>query len=354
LNVLAPFITWNDIDPVIEGLIKGIIVIGFLMTAVGYVTLAERKLLGRLQSRYGPNRVGPFGLLQPLADGVKLLLKEPITPNRVKLGVYLAAPAMSMFVALMAFAIIPVGPSFRLFGKERVMAVADVNVGILYLLAILSLGVYGVALGAWASSNRYSLLGGLRSTAQMISYELSLGLSVIAVVLLAGTLSPIGIVLSQNHRPLTWFVLLQPLGFILFVLGGFAETNRAPFDLAEAEQELTGGYHTEYAGMRFGIYVIAEYMNMITISALAATLFLGGWVGIGNGIFFNITQPPWAQLLGIFWFLAKVGGFLFFYFWIRATLPRIRYDQLMWFGWKILLPIAVLNAMVTALYVSLQ
>jgi NADH-quinone oxidoreductase subunit H len=354
LEILASFITWNDVDPVIEGVVKAIIVIGFLMTAVGYITLAERKLLGRLQSRYGPNRVGPFGLLQPLADGIKLLLKEPITPNRVQLGVYLAAPAVSMFVALMAFAIIPVGPSFRLFGKERIMAVADVNVGVLYLLAILSLGVYGVVLGAWASSNRYSLLGGLRSTAQMISYELSLGLSVIGVVLLAGTLSPIGVVLAQNHRPLTWFVLLQPLGFVLFVLGGFAETNRAPFDLAEAEQELIGGYHTEYAGMRFGIYVISEYMNMITISALGATLFLGGWVGIGNGILFNVTQVPWAQFLGIFWFLAKVGAFLFFYFWIRATLPRIRYDQLMWFGWKVLVPVGVINVMLTALYVSLQ
>ena len=342
------------IDFTIEAVVKCIIAIGALMALVGYLTLAERKILGRMQTRYGPIRAGPFGLLQPLADGIKLLLKEPITPREVKLPVYLAAPAISMFVAFMAFAIVPVGPSFVLWGHKRIMAVADVNIGLLYLLAILSLGVYGIVLGAWSSGNRYSLMGGLRSTAQMISYELSLGLSLIAVILLAGTLSPIGIVLAQNHRPLTWFFLLQPVGFLLFAIGGFAETNRAPFDLAEAEQELVGGYHTEYAGMRFGLYYISEYMNMVTVSALVATVFLGGWVGIGNGICFDITAAPWAQLLGVFWFLVKVAAFLFVYIWVRATLPRIRYDQLMWFGWKVLLPIAVGNMLLTALYVSLS
>ena len=342
------------LDPLLEAIVKSVILLAFLMAAAGYLTLIERKLLGRMQSRYGPNRAGPLGLLQPLADGIKLLLKEPITPREVKIPVYVAAPAISLFVALMAFAVVPVGPSFVLWGHQRTMAVANVNVGILYLLAILSLGVYGIVLGSWSSANRYSLLGGLRSTAQMISYELSLGLSLVAVVLLAGTLSPIGIVLAQNHRPLTWFFLLQPVGFALFAIGCFAETNRAPFDLAEAEQELTGGYHTEYPGMRFGLYYIAEYMNMTTMSALVATLFLGGWIGIGNGIFFNVTQAPWAQLLGVFWFLVKAALFLFFFIWVRATLPRIRYDKLMWFGWKILLPLAVLNLLVTALYVSLS
>ena len=342
------------IDVALESLIKCVVALAMLMAAAGYLTLAERKILGRMQARYGPNRAGPLGLLQPLADGIKLLLKEPVTPREVKLPVYLAAPAISLFVAIMAFAIVPIGPPFYLFGKWRYLTVANVNIGLLYLLAILSLGVYGIVLGAWSSSNRYSLLGGLRSSAQMISYELSLGLALIAVVLLAGTLSPIGIVQAQNHN-LTWFVLLQPIGFLLFVCGGFAETNRAPFDLAEAEQELTGGYHTEYAGMRFGLYFIAEYMNMFTVSALVATLFLGGWVGIGNGILFTITTAaPWAQLLGIFWFAVKVAAFLFFYIWIRATLPRIRYDQLMWFGWKVLLPLSVLNMLVTALYVSLS
>jgi NADH-quinone oxidoreductase subunit H len=188
----------------------------------------------------------------------------------------------------------------------------------------------------------------------MISYELSLGLSLVSVVVLAGTLSPIGIVQAQKQTGMTWFLLLQPIGFLLFALGGFAETNRAPFDLAEAEQELTGGYHTEYAGLRFGLYYIAEYMNMVTISALVATFFLGGWIGIGSGIFYTVTQAPWAQLVGVFWFMAKVGAFLFVYIWVRATLPRIRYDQLMWFGWKILLPLAFLNMLVTALYVSLS
>jgi len=346
--------SWNDFDPVIEGVIKSIVALGALFITVGYLTLAERKLLGRMQTRYGPNRAGPFGLLQPLADGIKLLLKEPILPREASLGIYLAAPAISMFVALMSFAVVPVGPSFVAFGKERVLAVANVNIGILYLLAILSLGVYGVVLGAWASSNRYSLLGGLRSSAQMISYELSLGLSLVSVVVLAGTLSPIGIVQAQKQTGMTWFLLLQPIGFMLFALSGFAETNRAPFDLAEAEQELTGGYHTEYAGLRFGLYYIAEYMNMVTISALVTTFFLGGWIGIGTGIFYTVTQAPWAQLLGVFWFLAKVGAFLFMYIWVRATLPRIRYDQLMWFGWKILLPLAFLNMLVTALYVSLS
>ncbi|MGH2441874.1 MAG: NADH-quinone oxidoreductase subunit NuoH [Chloroflexota bacterium] len=342
------------VDSLIEYLIKSAVVVGFLFASFGYLTLAERKILGRMQVRYGPNRVGPLGLLQPLADGVKLLLKEQITPREVRLFVYLLGPGISAFVALMAFAVVPIGPSFFAFGKERTLVLANVNIGVLYLLAILSLGVYGIVLGAWGSSNRYSLLGGLRSTAQMISYELSLGLALIAVVVLAGTLSPLGIVSAQNHHPLTWFILLQPVGFILFAVGGFAETNRAPFDLAEAEQELVAGYHTEYAGMRFALYYAAEYINMVTISALVATLFLGGWVGIGNGIFWDVTQAPWAQLLGVFWFLAKTAAFLFIYIWVRATVPRIRYDQLMWFGWKVLLPVAVLNVLATALYVSLS
>lgn len=342
------------VDTLIESVIKSVIALVFLLASFGYLTYFERKILGRMQMRYGPNRVGPFGLLQPIADGVKLLMKEQITPSQVKIGVYLLAPAISLFVALMAFAIVPVGPSFVAFGRERVLAVANVNVGILYLLAILSLGVYGIVLGSWSSANRYSLLGGLRSTAQMISYELALGLSLVSVVVLAGTLSPIGIVLAQSRPGMSWFALLQPVGLFLFVCGAFAETNRAPFDLAEAEQELVAGYHTEYAGMRFALYFMAEYVNMVTISALVTTLFLGGWIGIGNGIFFNITQAPWAQLIGVFWFLFKTAAFLFLYIWVRATLPRIRYDQLMWFGWKLLLPLSVLNLLVTALYVSLS
>jgi NADH-quinone oxidoreductase subunit H len=342
------------IDTLIESVIKVLILVLVLPITALYLQLVERKVLGRMQSRYGPNRVGVFGILQPIADLLKLLFKEPFVPREAKLPVYFLAPAISMFVALLAFAIIPIGPSFYAFGKERVMALADVNIGIVYLVAILSLGVYGIVLGAWSSSNRYSLLGGLRSTAQTISYELSLGLSIIAVILLAGTLSPIGIVQAQNHSGMSWFVLLQPIGFLLFVISGFAETNRAPFDLVEAEQELTGGYFTEYSGMRWALFMAAEYINMVTVSALVATLYLGGWVGIGNGIFFNITQAPWAQLIGVFWFTVKVALFIFLYFWVRATLPRIRYDQLMGFGWKIMLPVSVLNTVVIALYVSLS
>lgn len=342
------------IDIIVESVIKSIVVILFLLAGFGYITLFERQILGRLQTRLGPVRVGPAGLFQPLADGLKLLLKEQITPRNVKLGVFLSAPAMSLFVALMAFAIIPVGPPFFLFGKERVMALANVNIGMLYLLAILSLGVYGIVLGAWSSANRYSLLGGLRSGAQMISYELALGLALLAVVLLAGTLSPMGIVEAQHRSGLTWFVFLQPVGFFLLVVGGFAETNRAPFDLVEAEQELVGGYFTEYGGMRWGLFMMAEYMNMMTVSALVATLFLGGWIGIGTGIIWNVTSAPWAQLIGVFWFLAKMAFFLFFYIWVRATLPRIRYDQLMEFGWKVMVPLAIVNLLLTALYVSLS
>jgi NADH-quinone oxidoreductase subunit H len=342
------------VDSLIEYAIKSVIALALLMASFGYLTLAERKILARMQSRYGPNRVGPFGLLQPLADGLKLLLKEQITPREVKLLIYLSAPAISLFVALMAFAVIPIGPPFYALGHTRILAVANVNIGILYILAILSLSVYGIVLGAWSSANRYSLLGGLRSTAQIISYELSLGLALVAVVLLAGTLTPMGIVEAQHSSGLTWFVLLQPIGFLLFAIGGFAETNRAPFDLAEAEQELVAGYHTEYAGMRFALYFAAEYINMVTISALVTTLFLGGWIGIGNGIIWNVTSAPWAQLLGVFWFAVKTALFLFVYIWVRATLPRIRYDQLMWFGWKVLLPAAILNLLVTALYVSLS
>lgn len=344
----------GPVDSVIEAVIKSVVALAFLMAAFGYTTLAERKILGRMQSRPGPNRVGPLGLMQPLADGLKLLLKEQLIPREVNLPVYLIAPGISVFVALMAFAVIPVGPPITIFGKERVLAVANVNIGLLYILAVLSLGVYGIVLGSWSSGNRYSLLGGLRSTAQMISYELSLGLSLTAVVVLSGTLSPMGIVRAQNHAPLTWFFLLQPIGFVLCVIGGFAETNRPPFDLAEAEQELTGGYFTEYAGMRFALYFAAEYINMVTVGAIVATFFLGGWVGIGNGILFNITAAPWAQLIGVFWFMVKVAAFLFLYIWVRATLPRIRYDQLMQFGWKVLLPLAVTNFVVTALYVSLS
>lgn len=342
------------LDTLVESVIKCIIAFGFLMVTGGLTTWAERKILGRMQTRLGPTRVGPFGILQPLADGLKMLLKEQITPANAKVGIYLAAPAISVTVAVLAFAVVPVGPPVVVHGKLRYLMVANVNIGLLLLLAVLSLGVYGVVLGAWSSANRYSLLGGLRSGAQMISYELALGLAIIGVAVLAGSINPVDIVNAQHRSGMTWFVLLQPVGFLLLVIGGVAETNRAPFDLVEAEQELIGGYFTEYGGMRWGLYMLSEYMNMVTVSALVATLFLGGWSGIGTGIFWTVTAAPWAQLIGVFWFVFKVVAFLFVYIWLRATMPRVRYDQLMMFGWKVLLPLAALNLLITALYVSLS
>lgn len=344
-----------ELEVVVEGAIKGAIVIGFLLSAFAGMTLAERKVVGRMQQRYGPNRVGPFGLMQPLADGVKLLLKEQIIPARVEVPIFLIAPTISVVVALMAFAVIPVAPPFTVGGYRIGWWISNPNIGVLYLLAITSTGVYGIVLGAWSSGNKYSLLGGLRSTAQIISYELAFGLSILGVVLLAGSLALPDIVRMQNHLP--WFVIIQPLGFLIFMIGGIAETNRAPFDLPEAEQELIAGYHTEYSGFRFALYFMAEYINMVTVSALATTLFVGGWLPFtfgwlpGSLSFINhfLTWVP-----GVLWFLAKVSFFLFVYIWLRATIPRIRYDRLMWFGWKILLPMSVLNILITAFYVSLS
>ncbi len=343
------------VEAFVEGVIKAAIALGFLLNSFAIMTIMERKVVGRMQQRYGPNRVGPFGLLQPLADGVKLLMKEQIIPARVNVPIYIVAPTISVMVSLMAFAVIPVAPAFTA-GPYRVgWWISNPNIGILYLFAVASLGVYGIVLGSWSSGNKYSLLGGLRSTAQIISYELAFGLSIVSAILLAGSLNLPEVVKVQSHLP--WFILIQPLGFAIFAIGGIAETNRAPFDLPEAEQELIAGYHTEYSGFRFALYFMAEYINMVTISALATTLFLGGWLPINFGWF-----PGWLQWLdnfllwvpGVLWFLAKVSFFLFAYMWLRATLPRIRYDRLMWFGWKVLLPLAVLNVLITALYVSLQ
>ena len=350
-----PIVSVTALPWLIFTIVKMLIVFTVLMVGVAMLTLAERKISAWIQDRIGPNRTGYGGLLQPAADGLKNIMKEETYPDAAYTPLFILAPMLSFIPALITFAVIPfAAPLSTRWGLVE-MSVADLPIGFLYILAISSLGVYGIVLGSWSSSNRYSLLGGLRSTAQMISYELSLGLSIVAVVLLAGTLSPMGIVAAQNHAGLSWFALLQPIGFLLFVVGGFAETNRAPFDLAEAEQELVGGYHTEYAGMRFALYYMSEYINMVTVSALVTTLFLGGWVGIGNGILFTLTTAaPWYQMIGVFWFFFKTLTFLFFYFWIRATLPRIRYDQLMWFGWKIMLPLAVLNMLATALYVSLS
>lgn len=317
--------------------VKSAILLGILLTACAYMTLLERRLLGKFQVRYGPNRVGPFGLLQPLADGVKLILKESFMPANVDVLVYWLAPALSMTTALFVYAVIPFGPEVVLFGRPVALRLADVNVGVLVVLAASSIGVYGIILGGWSSNSKYSLLGSLRSSAQLISYELALGLAVIAVVLTAGSLSLVRIVEAQRS---VWFVFRQPLAFLIFLVAALAETNRAPFDLPEAEQELVAGYQTEYGGFKFAMFYIGEYVAVVTMSALITTLFWGGWQG--------------PVLPGVLWFAGKTLAFVFVFIWVRATLPRVRQDQLMAFGWKVLVPLGVVNIVVTALAVVLR
>ena len=312
-------------------LIKVLVAFGALLLIAAYMSWMERRVFALVQVRYGPNRVGPFGLLQPIADGIKLMFKETIVPSQADKPIYFLAPALTLIPALVAFAVVPFGDSVTLFGRKIDLLIADVNVGILFIFALSGMGVYGVVLGAWASNSKYPLLGGLRSAAQLISYELSLGMSLLGVVMIAGSLSLKDIVNAQADIP---FILLQPVGFLLFVVCMIAETNRAPFDLPEAESELTGGFHTEYSSMNFAVYFLAEYCNMITLSAVAATFFLGGWRGP--------LLPP------VVWFLIKVLAFMFFFMWLRATTPRLRYDQLMAFGWKVLLPLSILNLVATA------
>lgn len=322
------------LDEVIEVLIKGLVMVAILFTAAAYMTLLERVLMARMQLRLGPNRVGPFGLLQPLADGIKLLTKERFQPLGVDSFTYWLAPAISLFIALFVFVLIPIGDTVTIGGHKISLRIADVNAGIVFLLAFSSLAVYGVVLSGWASNNRYSMLGSLRGTAQMISYEIPMGISLLTVVLSAGTLSLPGIVEAQRDH---WFIWTNPVSFIIYLITAFAETNRAPFDLPEAEHELTGGYHTEYGGMKFAIFFLAEYVNILAVSSIAITLFLGGWLGPGD--------------IPVVWFLVKLAVFVFFFMWVRATLPRFRYDQLLSFGWKVLIPIATLNLIITAYFI---
>jgi NADH-quinone oxidoreductase subunit H len=328
--------------PVILVLVKVLLVIVVILTFVAYLTLLERKVLGYLQVRLGPNRVGPWGLLQPLADGAKLLLKEEITVSGANRIIYLAAPLIVVTCALVPFAVIPFAKGLGLesiFGQAAAKfdlntgVVADLNVGILFIFAISSLGVYGVVLGGWASNSKYSLLGAIRAGAQMISYELGLSLSVLGVLLLAGTLSLVGIVEAQDSV-WKWYVFRQPLGFILFLIAGSAEIARTPFDLMECENELVAGYQTEYSSMKFGLFYLGEYAHLLFLSALMTTLYFGGWQGP--------ILPP------IVWFLAKTFFFVFLFVWIRGTYPRLRYDRVMTFGWKVLLPVGLLNVMATA------
>jgi len=336
-------------------IVKVLVVFLVLLTTIAYLTWLERKVVAHIQARWGPYRVGPHGLLQPLADGLKFLFKEDIVPTEVNQVVYWLAPFLGFTLALLSIAVIPFGESFNLFGRAVPLQITDVNVGLLFVFAVTSLGVYSIALAGWSSNSKYPLFGGLRSSAQMISYELSLGLAVIGVLMLAGTLSLRWIVEQQarlwhsggllSFLP-HWSLFLQPVGFLNYFIAAIAETNRVPFDLPEGETELVGGFHTEYSSFKFAMFFMSEYANMITVSCLATLLFFGGWLG-------PVFGPSWMRvLLPVFWFCLKVFCFLFFYIWLRGTLPRFRYDQLMAFGWKFLLPLALVNILVTSFLVA--
>jgi len=327
-------------------LVKCLIVLLILLTAVAYIQLAERKIVGRMQSRVGPTRVGPFGLLQPAADAVKFILKEDVIPDGAHKFLYILAPILAVVLALLSITVIPIGGTITVFGVQTALQLTDINVGLLLILGVTSLGVYGVVLAGWSSNSKYSLLGALRGGSQMISYELALGLALIGPIMLAGTLSLRGIVEAQAH--LHWFIVPEFVAFFIYLTAAFAETNRIPFDLPEAEGELGAGYHTEYSAMKFAMFFLAEYVNMITVSCVATLVFLGGWMG-------PLFGPTWLHMvLPTVYFIIKVCFFLFLYIWVRGTLPRFRYDQLMAFGWKVLVPLALANVMVTSLVVALR
>ncbi|HEX8960542.1 MAG TPA: NADH-quinone oxidoreductase subunit NuoH [Geobacteraceae bacterium] len=313
------------------------IVFFVVLTLAAYLVFAERRILAWIQDRRGPNRVGPWGLLQPLADLIKLLTKEDFRPAGADRWLFYLAPAMAAVPAIMTFAVIPFGAPVRLFGRDVPLQVADVNVGLLFFMALSSIAVYGVALGGWASNSKYALLGSIRGLAQLISYELSMGLSLVPTVMLARSLRLSDIVNAQAGG---WFIVYQPLAFVIFLISIAAECKRVPFDIPEAEGELVAGFHTEYSGMRFGLFFVGEYINIIVLGGLAATFFLGGWHG-------PLLAPP-------LWFIIKVLGFAFLFIWMRGTLPRLRYDQLMHFGWKVLTPLALLNILVTGWWLNLR
>jgi len=336
-------------------LVKIAVVVVVMLTAIAYLTWLERKVVAHIQARWGPYRVGPHGLLQPVADGIKFILKEDIVPLEADKVIYWLAPFLGFTLAFLSIAVIPFGEGFTIYGHTIRFQITDLNVGLLFIFAVTSLGVYSIALAGWSSNSKYPLLGGLRSSAQMISYELSLGMAVVGVLMIAGTLSLRGIVNGQagfwhiggtNTFLPHWNIFVQPVGFLVYFMAAIAETNRVPFDLPEGETELVGGFHTEYSSMKFAMFFMAEYANMITVSCLATLLFFGGWHGPTFG--------PYALrvILPVFWFALKLFCFLFFYIWTRGTLPRFRYDQLMAFGWKFLLPVGVLNILVTSFVVA--
>jgi NADH-quinone oxidoreductase subunit H len=336
--------------------VKVAVVLVITLTAVAYTVLLERKLIGRMQNRWGPSRVGPFGLLQPLADGIKLFLKEDLMPLAVERPLFILAPIIALSCALISIAVVPFGAVTRVHGVD-LFEIANLNIGLLVILAITSIGVYGITLSGWSSNNKYSLLGSLRSTAQVISYELALGLSLVGVVLRAGSLNLRAIVDSQGaHGMRSWNVFggCQILAFLIYLTAAYAETNRAPFDLSEAETELVAGYHTEYSSMKFAMFFMAEYANMITVSCVATLLFFGGASSPFGHLIPAFGGAVVQAVLPIFWFVAKVFAFLFLYIWVRSTLPRFRYDQLMGFGWKFLLPLAMANIVFTSFVLAMR
>lgn len=348
--------------PLIAAVIGCTIVFGIVMGVVAYTVLAERKVLGWIQGRIGPNRVGPWGIMQPFADLLKFIFKEDLVPDKSTKFIYFLAPIVAVTCAMMPMVVYPFGPaittidwSFLPFGlgegiKQLPLVVAKIDVAVLYVLGITSVGVYGIALAGWSSNNKYSLMGGLRSSAQMISYELAMGASVIGAVMLAGTLDLNGIIEAQTRSPFKWFIIPQFIGFIVFLIAAFAETNRVPFDLPEAETELVAGFHTEYSALKFALFFMAEYINMFTVSVMCVTLFLGGWYLPGVSHIFPVGSIPYA-IVGFLVFMGKICAFLFLYIWIRGTLPRFRFDQLMNFGWKFLLPLALVNVLLTIIVV---
>ncbi|MDZ4163932.1 MAG: NADH-quinone oxidoreductase subunit NuoH [Smithellaceae bacterium] len=320
----------------LEALIKNIVLISVVMLLVAYLTLVERKFLGYLQVRVGPNRVGYFGLLQPIADGIKSFFKEDIIPNQADKPIYVLAPLITFFTALSMFAVIPIGETVNLFGREIRLVIADIEIGLLFIFALSIVGEFGVVLGGWSSGNKYGVLGSLRAAAQMISYEVALGLTVIGTVILSGSLRLTDIVLAQQGM---WFIVYQPFAFVLFLIASLAEVNRTPFDMPESESELACGFNIEYSSMKFALFMIGEYLHIVAVASVMTTLFLGGWLG--------------PILPGPLWFFLKVMAIIFIFIWVRGTFPRLRYDHIMKFGWKVLFPLALLNLVVTSLIVAL-
>jgi NADH-quinone oxidoreductase subunit H len=332
------------VDTFLVSLLKIVVVMNATLVGVTYMVLLERKVIAWAQSRLGPMRVGPYGILQPIADALKLMLKEDITPARADRWVFTLAPVLCLVPAFIVYAVIPFGEQVHILGYDVSLYITDVNIGLLYVVSVTSVGVYGIILAGYSSNSKWPLLASLRASAQLISYEIAVTLTLVSVVLLSGTLSMVGMVRAQAMHHV-WFAFVQPVAFVIFFVGGLAETNRAPFDLPEAEQELTGGFHTEYSGMRFALFFLSEYANMIVVSSVATTLFLGGWLRP----FPNVAALWWLGIVpGWCWFLLKSFVFLYVFIWVRATLPRYRYDQLMRLGWKVLIPLAIANLLLTA------